>query len=161
MKTSYPLLTISKKTIDSVIELSDVKFGVSYLNTLEENKDATLIANLLGWTEQKSEKDTLRTLVAMQKAHFIEGNPLTNSEDVSAILSNLKLSPPNKSLKNNKLIKDAQFILQDIEEIQEIINTRAIPALLLAHNDNLVLLNHNLYLSTPNAIVEAITQEIG
>ena len=44
--------------------------------------------------------------------------------------------------------------------MQEIIGTPAIPALMLAIDDNLILLNHNLYLKDPTTIVEAINLEI-
>ena len=41
-----------------------------------------------------------------------------------------------------------------------IIGTQAIPALLLACNESLVLLNHNLYLENPDAIVDAVKLEL-
>lgn len=47
-----------------------------------------------------------------------------------------------------------------IFDMQDVIGTKAIPALLLAVNDNLTLLNHNMYLLEPKAIVEAIKSEL-
>jgi hypothetical protein len=38
--------------------------------------------------------------------------------------------------------------------------TKAIPALLLAIDERLILLNHNFYLKHPKAIVEAIDLEL-
>jgi len=61
---------------------------------------------------------------------------------------------------SNKLTKDAEFAIHDIFEIQEIIGTQAIPAMLLACNENLVLLNHNLYLESPESIIDAVKLEL-
>ena len=59
-----------------------------------------------------------------------------------------------------KLTKDAERIFHEIVELQNIIGTEAIPALLLAVGDNLILLNHNHYLATPSSIVEGIKLEL-
>ena len=40
------------------------------------------------------------------------------------------------------------------------IATQAIPALLLAIDDELILLNHNFYLTQPEAVVEAVKIEL-
>jgi len=50
--------------------------------------------------------------------------------------------------------------VHEVFALQDIIATKAIPALLLAIDDNLILLNHNFYLNEPEAIVEAIKIEI-
>ena len=50
--------------------------------------------------------------------------------------------------------------LEEIFSLQEIINTEAIPALLLAVNDQLILLNHSFYLTQPETIVEAVQLEL-
>ena len=151
---------VELSTVNAVKELSDVPFGQDYLKTLTEQKDSTLAANLLTWVQHKSNRHALNLLFDMQKAHFESGNPLTDKDDVQPLIDNLKLSPPAKTLKIEKLTKDAEFTFHDISELQEVIGTNAIPALLLAHNETLVLLNHNLYLENPAKIVEAINTEL-
>ena len=151
---------VTLSTIDAVQDLSDVKFSESYLQTLKNSKDSTLAANLLTWVQHKSNHHAFDLLTAMQKAHFEEGNLLEEKDDVIALIEALKLFPPAKTLKIEKLTKDAEFALHDISELQEVIGTKAIPALLLAHDDNLILLNHNFYLENPEKIVDAVKNEL-
>jgi putative protein-disulfide isomerase len=151
---------VTLATIDSVQDLSEVKFSESYIKTLTTSKDSTLAANLLTWVQHKSHHHAFNLLTAIQKAHFEEGNPIEDKDDVIALIDELKLFPPAKTLKIEKLTKDAEFTLHDIAELQEIIGTKAIPALLLGHDDNLILLNHNLYLENPEKIVEAVKAEL-
>ncbi|SEK82865.1 protein-disulfide isomerase, contains CxxC motif [Colwellia chukchiensis] len=151
---------VSPTTITAVKELSQVPFGANYMATLNENKDSTLVANLMSWVQNKSAKSSLSLLQKLQHAHFVSGNPLTSKEDIDNIINELKLSPPAKCLRAEKLTKDAEFAIHDTYALQELIGTQAIPALLLAYNDNLVLLNHNLYISNPNAIVDAVKLEL-
>lgn len=153
-------IEIKKSDIKEVSELAGISFSQQYLDQLSEKKDSTLVANLMTWAQQKSSHSALMLLNALQKAHFQQGNELTSESDVHDIISELKLSPPAKVFKNNKLTKDAQALMHEIFELQEIINTEAIPALLLAIDDNLILLNHNFYLKEPKAIVEAISLEL-
>jgi protein-disulfide isomerase-like protein with CxxC motif len=61
---------------------------------------------------------------------------------------------------NNRLTTDAEAQINEIYALQEIIETQAIPALLLAVNNDLILLNHNLYLSNPDAIIDGIQLEL-
>lgn len=151
---------VDRKTIDTVVELSNLSFADAYIKSLSKTKDSTLAANLMAWSQAKCAQKSLRILQAMQEQHFQHGNPLETAEDVADIIATLKLSAPSKVLQSEKFSKEAEYQLADIEEIQEIIGTQAIPALLLAHEDDLVLLNHNLYLLEPAAIVEAVQQEI-
>jgi putative protein-disulfide isomerase len=151
---------VSALQVEAVKQASKVKFSPEYLQKLATAKDSTLSANLLAWSNHKASNKTLALLNALQQAHFQQGVELKSIEQVQSIIDELKLSPPAKALSLNKLSKDANFDLQEIFEIQEIINTKAIPALLLAHDDNLTLLSHNLYLTTPHAIVEAIKIEL-
>jgi len=151
---------INSRTIIEVERLSAARFSQQYKDGLDTAKDSTLAANLLTWVQHKSPKHGLALLKLMQDAHFQQNNPLLSKKDIDSLISELKLSPPAKSLQSEKLIKDTEFALQDIEELQSIIGTKAIPAVLLAHNDNLVLLNHNFYLSEPNKIVEAVKLEL-
>ncbi|WP_448213839.1 DsbA family protein [Colwellia sp. MEBiC06753] len=150
---------VTRKTVNTVKDMSKVTFANDYLDTLQQTKDSTLAANVMAWSQAKCPEKSLAILTAMQDAHFQQGNPLLDAIDMENIEEKLKLTIPQKCLRSDKLTKDAEFIMADIEEIQDIIGTNAIPALLLAHNDDLVLLNHNLYLLEPQAIVEAIKQE--
>jgi putative protein-disulfide isomerase len=151
---------VDLSTVNAVKDLSNVPFSQDYLTRLSDYKDSTLAANLMTWVQNKSNMHALDLLISLQHAHFESGNPLTNKDDVQPLIDTLKLSPPAKALKIEKLTKDAEFTYHDISELQEVIGTNAIPALLLAHNDTLILLNHNLYLENPEKIVEAINTEL-
>ena len=151
---------VSPITLSAVGEFSQVAFGANYIDTLNYTKDSTLVANLMAWVQNKSAKSAFELLQKLQYAHFVLGNELTDEESVSDIIEELKLSPPAKCLQSNKLTKDAEFAIHDIIEVQEIIGTQAIPAMLLACNESLVLLNHNLYLENPEAIIEAVKLEL-
>ncbi|SET33424.1 hypothetical protein [Thalassotalea agarivorans] len=151
---------MTTQQIDNVEKDSDLTFTAQYKESLSEYRDSTLIANLMAWASNKQPQHALALLNALQKAHFEQGNPLTSADDVMAICEQLKLSPPKKALAFDKLSKDAESVLFDIDEFREIIGTNAIPALMLAVNDNLILLNHNLYLKQPSAIVDAVKLEI-
>lgn len=151
---------VSRKTIDAVEDDAGIEFSNEYLKSLSIDKDSTLSANLLGWVSQKVPHMTLELMQAIQKQHFEQGTAFTHESDFQTIIEDLKLSPPAKVFKEGKIAKEAEFILHEIAEFQEIIGTKAIPALLIAHNENLTLLNHNLYLLEPTAIIEAIEIEI-
>lgn len=151
---------VSPTTITAVREFSQVTFGANYIDTLNYPKDSTLAANLMAWVQNKSAKSAFELLKKLQHAHFVLGNELIDSDSVGEIIDELKLSPPAKCLQSNKLTKDAEFAIHDIIEVQEIIGTQAIPAMLLAYNENLVLLNHNLYLENPDAIIDAVKLEL-
>tara|TARA_R110000744_G_scaffold96621_1_gene186697 strand:+ start:248 stop:874 length:627 start_codon:yes stop_codon:yes gene_type:complete len=151
---------VTPTTIAAVREFSQVTFGANYIDTLNYSKDSTLAANLMAWVQNKSAKSAFELLTKLQYAHFVLGNELTDQESVNDIIDELKLSPPAKCLQSNKLTKDAEFAIHDIIEIQEIIGTQAIPAMLLACNESLVLLNHNLYLESPESIIDAVKIEL-
>lgn len=151
---------VSKKTINAVEDDANIKFADNYINTLDLEKDSTLSANLLGWVSQKVPHLTLDLIEAIQKQHFEQGTAFTHESDFQDVIAALKLSPPAKVFKAGKIAKEAEFTLQEIYDFQEFIGTKAIPALLIAHNENLTLLNHNLYLQTPSAIIEAIELEL-
>jgi len=151
---------ISKATIENVQALSSVEFGSAYLNSLGDNKDSTLCSNLMTWVQNKSSNAAFDLLKEIQHQHFVLGNTCTTKEQVATSIESLKLSPPAKCLQNERLTKDAEFVIHEIAELQELIGTEAIPALLLATGDNLILLNHNLYLENTLDIVAAIKQEL-
>lgn len=151
---------ITKQQLVQVKEQSNVNFPPAYVSKLSENKDSTLCANLMTWASNKTPKQALTLLNALQLAHFNAGNELSIEADLIEIVTGLKLSPPAKVFNNSKLTNDAEAQIHEIYALQEIIATQAIPALLLAIDDELILLNHNLYLSNPEAIVEAINIEL-
>ena len=151
--------SIKVNEIKEVEKLANINFSSNYQDLLEQNKNSILSANLMTWAQHKTPNLALPLLNALQKTHFEQGNKLANQADLDEIISELKLSPPAKVFKSDKLSKDALMQLEEIYSLQEIINTEAIPALLLAVDDQLILLNHNFYLSQPTAIVEAVQLE--
>lgn len=146
--------------INAVEELANITFSTYYKKLLDHNKNSILAANLMTWAQHKTPNIVLPLLNSIQKAHFEQGNKLTEQKDLDNIINELKLSPPAKVLKNDKLSKYTLMQLEEIYSLQEIMNTEAIPALLLAVDDQLILLNHNFYLTQPNAIVEAVQLEL-
>ena len=148
------------KEMMEVEKISLFKFPSVYKNLLSDNKNSILSANIMTWAQNKTPALALPLLNALQKAHFEQGNKLANQTDLDDIINELKLSPPAKIFKNDKLSKDVLIQLEEIYALQEMINTEAIPALLLAVNDQLILLNHNFYLLQPHAIVEAVQLEL-
>jgi len=151
---------VTQKQLNDITQLTDVAFSKSYIANINTNKDATLSANLMTWASNKTPLQALELLTTLQQAHFEQGNELTTVEQVNEIISQLKLSPPAKIFKADKLSNDAQAQIEEIFALQEIIQTEAIPALLLAVDNELILLNHHLYLKEPKAIVEAIRLEL-
>ena len=151
---------ISAEVLDAVTADSNMVFSKHYQQQLATNKDSTLAANLMAWTQNKAPHAVLALLNSLQEAHFQQGNELQSQAELDEIINQHKLSPPAKIFTREKLIKEAELAVHDITELQEIIGTSAFPALLLAHEDNLVLLNHNFYLNTPAAITEAVELEL-
>jgi len=152
--------SIKLNEINSVEKQANIHFSNTYKKLLEQNKNSILAANLMTWAQHKTPHLALPLLNALQKVHFEQGKPLTHQTELAAIISELKLSPPAKVFKSDKLSKDALIQLEEIYALQELMNTEAIPALLLAIDDQLILLNHNFYLSQPKTIVEAVQLEL-
>lgn len=151
---------VTKQTIEMVGEDSNIIFNQEYIKQLSQAKNSTLSANIMAWIEHKVPQQALPVLNSLFQAHFEHANELLTIEDMENIIEEYKLSAPKKAFNKDKLTKDAEIIMHNIMELQDIINTPAIPALLLAIDDNLILLNHNLYLKKPKAIVEAIKLEL-
>jgi protein-disulfide isomerase-like protein with CxxC motif len=145
--------------LDQVEKLANITFSSNYQKILEYKTNSTLSANLMTWAQHKTPSLALTLLNALQQAHFEEGNTLDNQTDFDDIIETLKISPPAKVFKD-KLSNDVLVQLEEIYSLQEIINTEAIPALLLAIDDELILLNHNFYLTEPKAIVDAVQLEL-
>lgn len=153
-------VSLKLNEIKAVENLADIHFSDPYQNLLKYNKNSILVANLMTWAQHKTPNLALGLLNALQKAHFEQGNPLTSQPELLSIITDLKLSPPTKVFNSDKLSKDVLVQLEEIYELQNIINTQAIPALLLAIDEQLILLNHNFYLTQPQAIVEAVQLEL-
>jgi len=145
--------------VDAVKACAAVPFGREHIRYANSPKDATKTANLMAWLETKQPDKMLAVLNAIQKAHFVEGNPLTNKHDFSDLLSEFKLSPANKVFRES-LINDAEQILAGIAEIGEAIGTTAFPALLMTVDDQGIFIDHSQYLSTPASVVEFVLNEI-
>ena len=101
----------------------------------------------------------LTVLNAIQKAHFVDGNPLTNKHDFSELITTHKLSPSNKIFRDG-LINDAEQILAGIAEIYEVIGTTSFPALLITVDDQGIFIDHSKYLATPELVVDYVQQEM-
>lgn len=144
--------------LDKVNKLANISFSDVYKNTLDKKANSTLSANLMTWAQSKTPNLALTLLNALQQAHFEYGNELAKQSDFDEIIATLKISPPAKIFKD-KLNKDVLVQLEEIFALQEIIQTEAIPALLLAIDDQLILLNHNFYLTEPKAIIDAVQLE--
>jgi protein-disulfide isomerase-like protein with CxxC motif len=150
---------ITPLTLDAIVNDSNTTFSASYIDNLTQEKDSTISANLLAWAQVKAPQLVLPLINTIEKLHFEKGLALTTEVDFIDIITEYKISPPSKVFNNDKLTKEAESIIHHITEFQELMNTDAIPALLLAVEDNLILLNHNLYLKQPECIVEAINLE--
>ncbi len=148
-----------RQQVDAVAKQSGVKFGKEHIRFTDSPKDSVMTANLMAWLQNKQPEKVLPVLDALQKAHFIEGNPLGCKHDFTAIIEQLKLSPPNKVFRA-KLSDEAEYILADVAELQEFMGTNAFPALLLTQEDRAVLLDHSLYLNKPAMIVKAVKKEL-
>lgn len=151
---------VDETQIKNVEADSNIRFTQNYKKALPNEPDSTMAANLTAWANNKANHQAIKLIKTIQKAHFENGLPMDSKAELSDIATQLKMSPPAKVFKNDMFSKDAEFIIQDIFDLQEVIGTQSIPALLLAFDDNLVLLNHNLYLKEPSAIVEAVKLEL-
>ena len=151
---------IAKTTIEDVENDSSVTFSNSYIQALKQAKDSTLTANLMAWVSNKIPKAALGVVNSLFDSQFTQANELLSFEDIEDIINEYKLSPPNKVFSVERLTKDAEIAVYGINELQELIGTQAIPAVMLAIDENLILLNHNLYLKHPKAIVEAVKLEL-
>lgn len=154
------LVSHDKKQLQEIESRSSVEFSQSYANQLQQGVDSTLCANLMTWAAIKIPKQALPLLNAIQSAHFSQGNKLAIQNDLNDLITEFKLSPPAKVLNHARLSNDAEAQVHEVYALQEIINTQAIPAVLLAVDNELILLNHNLYLTSPNDFVDAVSIEL-
>lgn len=151
---------ISKQQIKQVRALSAVNFSPAYIENLTVIKDSTLCANLMTWAAVKTPTQALSLLNTLQSAHFGGGNTLSSEEALMDIITEYKLSIPAKVFNQKKLTTDAATQVHEVYALQEIIETQAIPALLLAINDDLILLDHSVYLQNTANFIDAINSEL-
>jgi len=151
--------SVGKSVVDEVAKKSNVKFGKEYKRFVDSPKNAIMTANLMTWLENKQPDKVLPVLNAIQKAHFIDGNPLGCKHDFMAIIDELKLSPPNKVF-NEVLTRESEYVLSDIAELQKFMGTNAFPALLLTHEDKALLLDHSIALNNPQAFIRSVKKEL-
>ncbi len=147
------------KQVSTVKSEANVKFSSAYEANITTKKDSYMSANVMAWLANKQPQHALTVLNAITKSHFIDNNEMNTREEFETLLSDLKLSPPNKVFKND-LSNDANQIIEDVGEIQELIGMRSFPIMLLAVNESAVLLDHSHYLKQPAKIVEAVAQEL-
>ncbi|MCG6200662.1 protein-disulfide isomerase [Psychromonas antarctica] len=145
--------------VEAAAKQSKVKFGQEHIRFADSPKSSIITANLMAWLQSKQPEKALMVLNALQKAHFVEGNPLGCKHDFNHIIEEFKLSPPNKVFKT-ELSDAAQYTLSDITEIRDVIGTAAFPALLLVVGNDAQLLNHALYLGKPDTIINALKQAL-
>jgi len=151
---------VTKQEITEVERIANINFSTEYMQTIEHSRNSTLAANIMTWAQLKNPSLALPLLNAIQEAHFNHGLPIESQADLAQVISELKLSPPAKVFKNEALTKDALELIQEVFALQDIIGTQAIPALLLAIDEELILLNHNFYLTEPKAIIDAVQLEL-
>lgn len=151
---------IQQKQLTEVTNITGLGFNESYLKTAEINANSVLSCNLMAWACNRAAKQSLDLLNALFIKHFENGAPLDKKQDIEDILDTLKLSPPAKALRAEKHSKDAEASFYEIDELQGFIGTDAIPAILIGIGENLILLNHNLYLNDPKKIVDAVNIEL-
>jgi protein-disulfide isomerase-like protein with CxxC motif len=145
--------------MEAAAKISGLKFGRDHIRYVNSPKNSIKTANFMAWLQGKQADKQLAVLNALQRAHFIEGNPLDNKHDFNDIAEKFKLSPSNKVFKD-ELSMDAEYVLEGIEEIQEVIGTAGFPALVMTVNDNAIFIDHSKYLSSPLAVVAAVEKEI-
>ncbi|QDE30154.1 MULTISPECIES: DsbA family protein [Shewanella] len=148
-----------EEQMQAAAKISGLKFGRDHIRYANSPKSSIKVANLMAWLQTKHADKQLPVLNALQRAHFIEGNPLTNKHDFNDIVEKFKLSASNKIFKD-ELSMDAEYVLEGIEEIQQVIGTAGFPAIVITVDDNAIFVDHSQYLSNPQAVVEAVEKEM-
>jgi protein-disulfide isomerase-like protein with CxxC motif len=138
---------------------SHQKFGQEHIRYADSPKNSILTANFMAWLQEKQTEKALPVLNALQKEHFVEGNPFGCKNDFARLISEFKLSPPKKVFKE-ALTSEALYQQSDIQELQEFMQTTAFPALLLTCGDNAVLLEHASYLKSPQNLLKEVKKLI-
>lgn len=144
--------------VETVAQISGLKFGKDHLRYVNSPKSSIACANLMTWLQNKQGDKQLDVLNAIQKAHFVNGNPLDKKHDFNAIIEQFKLSPSNKVFRNELSI-DAETALETIAEIQQLIGTSNFPALVMTLNDDAIFIDHSKHLADPQSVVSAVNNE--
>ncbi|MEI6858376.1 MAG: protein-disulfide isomerase [Shewanella sp.] len=148
-----------EEQMETVAMLTGLKFGRDHIRYVNSPKNSIKTANLMGWMQSKQPKKLLAVLNALQNEHFIDGNPLDTKYDFNNIIEKFKLSPSNKVFKDD-LSSEAEYVLSDIAEIQEMIGTSAFPAMVITVGDHGIFIDHSRYLNNPQDVVTEIESEI-
>ncbi|ARD21173.1 protein-disulfide isomerase [Shewanella japonica] len=148
-----------EEQMEAAARASGLKFGREHIRYVNSPKNSVKTANLMGWLQSKQADKQLPVLNALQRAHFIEGNPLGTKHDFMDIVAEYKLSPSNKIFRD-ELSVDAECVLEAIAEIQQMLGTANFPALVMTVGDNAIFIDHSKYISTPLAVVDAVKKEI-
>ncbi|KPZ73434.1 MULTISPECIES: hypothetical protein [Shewanella] len=148
-----------EEQMEAAARASGLKFGREHIRYVNSPKNSVKTANLMGWLQSKQADKQLPVLNALQRAHFIEGNPLDTKHDFMDIVAEYKLSPSNKIFRD-ELSVDAECVLEAIAEIQQMLGTANFPALVMTVGDNAIFIDHSKYISTPLAVVDAVKKEI-
>lgn len=135
-------------------------FGQEHIRYADSPKNAIVAANFMAWLQEKQTDKALPVLNALQKEHFVEGNPFGCKNDFAHIISEFKLSPPKKVFKDS-LSNEALYQQSDVQELQEFMQTTAFPALLLTNGDSAILLEHARYLKSPENLIKEVKKLIG
>jgi protein-disulfide isomerase-like protein with CxxC motif len=147
------------RQVQTVKNDSVAKFSREYEANIADKKNSQMAANVMAWLENKQPQHALTVLNAITQNHFNKNSEMDTREDFESLLTELKLSPPNKVFKS-ELSNDSHQILEDVGEIQELIGMRSFPILLVATGENAVLLDHSHYLKQPTKIIEAVELEL-
>ena len=110
-------MNVKDNELKEVETLADIHFSAKYQEALKQNKNSVLSANLMTWAHNKTPNLVLELLNAIQKSHFEHGNPLSSQADFNEIIDALKLSPPAKVFKSDKLNKDTLVQLEEKMEL--------------------------------------------
>ncbi|NRD74081.1 protein-disulfide isomerase [Shewanella sp. VB17] len=148
-----------QEQVEAILTLSPVKFGKEHMRYVNSPKDSLKTANLMAWMQTKQPDKLLPVLNALQKSHFIEGNAFNCKPDFNDLIEAFKLSPSKKVFRD-ELSSEAEFVLADIEEVQDMIATTAFPALLIIADDQGIFIDHSQYLSQPETVVDAVEKEL-
>ncbi|BAJ02181.1 protein disulfide-isomerase [Shewanella violacea] len=148
-----------EEQMEDVARLTGLKFGRDHIRYVNSPKSSFKTANLMGWMQSKQPKKQLEVVNFLQRAHFVEGNPLDTKHDFNDVIEKFKLSPSNKVFKDS-LSSEAEFVLSDIAEIQEMIGTKAFPAMVIIIGEQGIFVDHSKYLSNPQGVVAEVEKEI-
>ncbi|MGS0676796.1 protein-disulfide isomerase [Shewanella sp. 0m-4] len=148
-----------KDQVSQVRAISPVVFGDDYVKQVSTKVNSIKSANFMSWAQSKQADKEFELLQALQKQHFVTGNPLNSREDFEPIIAQYKLSPSNKVFKD-VISHEAESVLAGIADIGEAIGTSAFPVLVLTYGDDAIFIDHSQYLAKPEDVVIAVQKEL-